>query len=92
MPILSEETFLKVGSYLRKISKAKCGHMYGGPQRTAANKCILVQRNICGCKQIYIDAKRIKHEKLIKFWCKLTKIPKNKSKYYDKLINAAANK
>ena len=35
--------------------------IYGGPQGTAANKCILVQTNTCGCKQIYIDAKIIKH-------------------------------
>ena len=34
---------------------------YGGPQGTTANKRILVQTNICRCKQIYIDAKRIKH-------------------------------
>ena len=34
---------------------------YGDPQGTAANKCILVQTNKCGCKQIYIDTKIIKH-------------------------------
>ena len=26
---------------------------YGGQQGTAANKCILVQTNICGCKQMW---------------------------------------
>ena len=66
---------------------------YGDPQGTAANKCILVQINICRCKQIYIDAKRIKHYvKLIKCCCKFTKVPTNKSKHYSKLLNAAANK
>ena len=42
-----------------------------GPQGTAANKCILVQTNICGCKQIYIDAKIIKH------YVKLTNVAAN---------------
>ena len=64
--------------YLKKLLAAKrvyliCinyiyqfAHGYGGPQGTAANKCILVQTNICGCKQIYIDTKRIKH--YVKLW------------------------
>ena len=41
--------------------KEKGRQIYGGPRGTAANKFIAMQTNICGCKQIYIDAKRIKH-------------------------------
>ena len=46
---------------LGKLEDDVLTHTYGGPQGAAANKCILVQTNICRSKQIYIDAKRIKH-------------------------------
>ena len=46
---------------LGKLEDDMLTHTYGGPQGAAANKCILVQTNICRSKQIYIDAKRIKH-------------------------------